>query len=59
MMCWHCSSELEFENTAAADASKFYHCAACDKWYEMRKERERVNGAVPVRFFEIENLPEM
>lgn len=58
MMCWHCSSELKFENQTT-DASKFYHCAACDKWYEMRKERERVNGAVPVRFMEIDSLPEL
>ncbi len=57
MMCWHCSNELEIGNQAT-DASKFYHCAACDKWYEMRKERERVNGAVPVLFFEIDTLPE-
>lgn len=58
MMCWHCSGELEFENQSG-DASKFYHCASCDKWYEQRKERERVNGAVPVRVFEVDGLPEV
>jgi hypothetical protein len=58
MMCWHCEGELEFNvHGTATDASKIYHCAACGKWYEMRKERERVNGAVPVRFVELDAAP--
>lgn len=56
MNCWHCSNQLEFDS-AASDASKFYHCADCDKWYELRKDRERVNGAVPVRFTELAGSP--
>jgi len=56
MTCWHCNHELEF-NAQTDDFLKFYHCSECDKWYEMRKERERVNGAVPVRFVELENSP--
>jgi hypothetical protein len=56
MTCWHCESELVFQ-FEVADPSKFYHCPKCEKWYEMRKEKERVNGAVPVRFFELENRP--
>lgn len=58
MTCWHCSENLNqvFEST---DFIKHYHCEHCDKWYEMRKEKERVNGAVPVRFLELETRPQM
>lgn len=56
MTCWHCNNELEF-NAQRDDFLKLYHCSECDKWYEMRKERERVNGAVPVRFVELEDSP--
>lgn len=58
MVCWHCDKELEF-NFQSADMFKFYHCERCDKWYEMRKDKERVNGAVPVRFFELESRPQI
>ena len=58
MMCWHCSNELE-SNLETTDLSKIYHCQVCDRWYELRKEKERVNGAVPVRFFELETSPQM
>ncbi|MDQ3323298.1 MAG: hypothetical protein M3525_12835 [Acidobacteriota bacterium] len=58
MNCWHCSNQLEFDSQAT-DASKLYHCADCDKWYELKKERERVNGAVPVRFMELESSPNL
>ncbi len=54
MTCWHCDNELEFNNQTV-DFSKLYHCSGCDKWYEMRKEKARVNGAVPVRVFELES----
>lgn len=54
MTCWHCDNELEFNNQPA-DFSKLYHCSACDKCYEMRKEKERVNGDVPIRVFELES----
>lgn len=43
--------------TQNSEPSKLYHCAQCESWYEMRKEKERVNGAVPVRFFELESRP--
>ena len=56
MTCWHCGSELVFE-FGMESPSKFYHCSKCEKWYEMRKEKERINGAVPVRFFELESRP--
>jgi hypothetical protein len=57
MICWHCENELvEFEFDLAT-LSKFYECPNCNKWYEMRKDRERVNGAVPVRFFELDTRP--
>lgn len=58
MTCWHCDSELEF-NYQTAESFKFYHCPCCDKWYEMRKDKERVNGAVPMRFYELESRPEV
>lgn len=58
MMCWHCDKELEF-NFQTEDLLKFYHCANCDKWYEMFKEKAKVNGAVPIRFYELESHPEI
>jgi hypothetical protein len=58
MNCWHCSNQLEFNNQTS-ESSKFYHCSDCDKWYELKKERERVNGAVPVRFTELESSPNL
>ncbi len=58
MNCWHCDNELEFDSQTT-DVSKFYHCADCGKWYELKKERERVNGAVPVRFMELEAAPNL
>ena len=58
MNCWHCENELEF-NFQATDWVKFYHCSECDKWYEMSKEKEKLNGAVPVRFFELDSRPQM
>lgn len=57
MMCWHCDKELEF-NFQTPDLLKFYHCSNCDKWYEMYKEKAKVNGAVPIRFYELESHPE-
>ncbi len=56
MTCWHCNNQIEL-NYQTSDLLKFYHCSVCDKWYEMRKEKARVNGAVPIRFFELENRP--
>ena len=58
MTCWHCNGTLDLD-FQAADFSKLYHCSECDRWYEMKKERERVNGAVPVKFFELETRPQM
>ncbi len=57
MTCWHCNNELEFNNQSV-DLLKLYHCPGCGKWYEMRKEKARVNGAVPVRVFELESRPQ-
>lgn len=56
MNCWHCCNELELISPAG-DEHKFYHCVSCDKWYEMFKEKEKRNGAVPVRFLELETSP--
>lgn len=55
MNCWHCNNELEF-NSQTDDSSKFYRCAECDSWYELRKDKEKLNGSVPVRIVEIENI---
>lgn len=38
---------------------KFYYCSKCDKWYEMKKEKARVNGAMPIRFSELETRPQI
>jgi hypothetical protein len=56
MMCWHCNSELKLISPIE-EQHKFYHCTECDKWYEMFKEKERINGAVPVRFLELDSTP--
>lgn len=56
MNCWHCSNELKLISPID-ESQKFYHCSHCDTWYEMYKEKERVNGAVPVRFLELETTP--
>lgn len=58
MTCWHCKNELEF-NFQTEDSFKFYHCSDCDKWYELAKEKAKVNGAVPMRFYELESRPQI
>jgi hypothetical protein len=58
MTCWHCSKELDFV-CMTKDVEKFYHCAECDKWYEMSKEKGKINSSVPVRFFELESRPQI
>lgn len=59
MKCWHCDSELEIDFQSQDLVVRFYHCSVCDKWYEMKKEKSRLNGAVPVRFSELEVPPRM
>lgn len=59
MTCWHCNHELELNFQTMDFTFKFYYCESCDKWYEMRKEKEKVNGAVPVRFFELDARPQI
>lgn len=58
MKCWHCNNDLEIDFQADDFSMKSYHCSNCDKWYEMRKEKVRVNGAMPVRFYELEARPQ-
>lgn len=58
MNCWHCEKELEL-NWTTENFEKYYFCSKCEKWYEMSKERERINGAVPVRFVELEARPQI
>lgn len=59
MTCWHCNHELELNFETTDLTFKFYYCSHCDKWYEMRKEKEKVNGAVPVKFFELDSRPDL
>lgn len=59
MTCWHCKSELDINYQANDYSFKFYHCSFCDKWYEMRKEKAKINGAVPVKFSELEAPPKI
>ncbi len=54
MTCWHCEKELDFCYQTADFITKVYHCADCERWYELRKEKPKLNAAVPVRFLEIE-----
>jgi hypothetical protein len=56
MICWHCNSELELISPIEEE-HKFYHCEKCEKWYEMFKEKSRLNGAVPIRFLELDTTP--
>jgi hypothetical protein len=56
MICWHCNSELRLISPPEEE-HKFYHCSHCETWYEMFKDKERVNGAVPVKFLELETTP--
>lgn len=57
MTCWHCEKELEL-NFTTPDFEKYYHCASCGKWYEMSKERVKINGAVPIKFVELDSQPQ-
>lgn len=56
MKCWHCDSELQLDFTTDS-LEKYYHCKDCEKWYEMSKEKARINGAVPIRFVELDAQP--
>ncbi|CAN5590688.1 hypothetical protein BH10ACI1_BH10ACI1_35690 [soil metagenome] len=58
MICWHCDKELEL-NFTTVDFEKYYHCAKCEKWYEMSKERAKINGSVPVKFVELDARPQI
>lgn len=57
MICWHCDAELTLDFTTE-NFEKYYHCASCEKWYELSKERVKINGALPVRFVELEARPQ-
>lgn len=57
MTCWHCNGELNINYQAKDFSLKFYHCAFCDSWYEMRKEKAKLNAAAPVRFYKLETPP--
>lgn len=58
MLCWHCDKELTFD-FMTKNFEKYYHCEICEKWYEMSKERERINGAVPIKFVELDTRPQI
>lgn len=59
MTCWHCNNELDINYQSTDFTFKFYHCSFCDKWYEMRKEKVRLNGSVPVTFSEMDDPPKI
>lgn len=59
MTCWHCNCELDMNYQADDFSFKFYHCSICDAWYEMRKEETKNNGAVPIRFDELQTAPQI
>ncbi len=54
MICWHCEKELELSYQTSDFALKVYHCEDCDSWYELRKQKPRLNAAVPVMVTEID-----
>ena len=56
MKCWHCEHELVL-NFTTDSFEKYYHCDECEKWYEMSKEKARINGAVPIKFVELDARP--
>lgn len=56
MKCWHCDSELVLDFTTER-FEKYYHCESCEKWYEMSKDKVKINGAVPIRFVELDARP--
>ncbi|HMS43730.1 MAG TPA: hypothetical protein PKE69_26105 [Pyrinomonadaceae bacterium] len=58
MLCWHCDKELVLDWTTE-NFEKYYHCEICEKWYEMSKERAKINGAVPIRFVELDTRPQI
>lgn len=59
MTCWHCNCELNMNYQADDYSFKFYHCEFCDKWYEMRKDKTKNNGAVPIKFDELQTAPQI
>jgi hypothetical protein len=54
MTCWHCNKDLVLDYQSPDFTVKVYTCPPCDKWYEMRKQKARLNAAVPISFYEIE-----
>jgi hypothetical protein len=58
MKCWHCNNDLVLNHTTE-DFEKFYQCELCDKWFEQYKEKVKINGAVPVRFIELDARPQI
>jgi hypothetical protein len=58
MLCWHCDEELTLDFTTE-NFEKYYHCELCGKWYEMSKERAKINGAVPIKFVELDARPQI
>ena len=59
MTCWHCKNDLDINYQSNDFTFKYYYCLSCDKWYEMKKQKSRLNGAVPVKFTEMESPPKI
>lgn len=54
MNCSHCNKELELNYQSPDFSHKIYACRSCDKWFEVRKQKARLNAAVPISFSEID-----
>ncbi len=59
MNCWKCDQPLNLGYQSDDFIFKFYHCDFCDCWYEMKKERAKINGAMPITVREIDSKPDI
>jgi len=59
MICWQCKCELTLVYEAVDYSNKLYHCDVCERWYEMKKDKEKVNSSVPIQFLELDSPPQI
>jgi len=57
MICWQCSTEIDLIYESSDFSLRLYHCAHCARWFEMKKQKERINSSVPVTFLELDREP--
>lgn len=58
MLCAKCNEDLKFSYQTEDFSMTVYHCEKCEKWYELKKEKAKINGAVPITFSEMNSAPE-